>query len=42
MINGSKQARADYEKEYNRIVSVFGKTIPEPKVSLKTVKGEGE
>lgn len=41
-VNGIKQARADYEKEYNRIVSVFGKTIPEPKVSLKTVKGEGD
>ncbi|UVP33739.1 phage tail tape measure protein [Bacteroides faecis] len=40
-VNGIKQARADYEKEYNRIVSVFGKAIPEPKVPQKTVKGEG-
>ena len=40
-VNGIKQARADYEKEYDRIVSVFGKTIPGPKVPQKTVKGEG-
>ena len=40
-VNGIKQARADYEKEYDRIVSVFGKAIPEPKVPQKTVKGEG-
>lgn len=40
-VNGIKQARVDYEKEYNRIVSVFGKAIPEPKVPQKTVKGEG-
>lgn len=40
-VNGIKQARADYEKEYNRIVSVFGKAIPGPKVPQKTVKGEG-
>ena len=40
-VNGITQARADYEKEYNRIVSVFGKAIPEPKVPQKTVKGEG-
>ena len=40
-VNGIKQARTDYEKEYDRIVSVFGKTIPGPKVPQKTVKGEG-
>lgn len=40
-VNGIKQARADYEKEYDRIVSVFGKAIPEPKVPQKTVEGEG-
>jgi TP901 family phage tail tape measure protein len=40
-VNGIKQARTDYEKEYDRIISVFGKTIPGPKVPQKTVKGEG-
>ena len=39
-VNGIKQARTDYEKEYDRIVSVFGKTIPGPKVPQKTVKGD--
>ncbi|WP_270290262.1 phage tail tape measure protein [Bacteroides thetaiotaomicron] len=34
-VNGIKQARTDYEKEYDRIVSVFGKTIPGPKVLRK-------
>lgn len=32
LVNGIKNARNDYEKEYERIVAVFGKPIPEPKI----------
>lgn len=41
-VKGIQQARADYEKEYDRITSVFGKPIPLPKTTTTEPDGKKE
>lgn len=42
LINSIKNARSDYEKEYDRIVAVFGKPLPMPETAaVNPAGGEG-